>query len=141
MQNAECKMQNEKERLIELIVDAENEVVSAYPHSTDMYRIGVIADHLLENSVIVPPYKAGTKVYVISSYFIDDERPYIIEDIISHYFYSGNMKSMILKNNSPVYYKDWDKVYPSREDAEKALRNKLPRNVSDKIMKHFTEVE
>ena len=169
MQNSECRMQpeaeplgtssgrSEKERLVELLregskiftdkareetfrcLEEKHHFDSRTDRTVDYYE--EIADHLLENSVIVPPYKAGTKVYVISSYFIDDERPYIIEDTISHYYYTKNIKTIVLKNHPPVWYKDWDKVFLSHEDAKKWLKNRLPSKVSDKIMKHFTEVE
>lgn len=52
-----------RDRLIELISDIENELLRSYPYTTDEYRIASIADHLIENGVILPPCKVGDKVY------------------------------------------------------------------------------
>ena len=55
-----------RDRLIELIVDAENAIYQEKPYSTDTERIGRVADHLLAEGVIVPPMKLGSrrKVYI-----------------------------------------------------------------------------
>ena len=54
---------NERDRLIELIVDAENELVRERPYTDALTRIERIADHLLANGVIVPPVKVGDTVF------------------------------------------------------------------------------
>lgn len=46
-----------RDRLFELIVDAENAVYQEKPYFTDTERIGKVADHLLAEGIIVPPYK------------------------------------------------------------------------------------
>ena len=54
----------ERDRLIELIVTAENEVFRAFPYTNSTKRIEMVADYLLENGVIVPPVKMGDIVYI-----------------------------------------------------------------------------
>lgn len=53
----------DKERLVELIIDAENAILREYPYTTDAHRIERVADYLLANSVIIPPCKVGDTVY------------------------------------------------------------------------------
>lgn len=55
----------ERERLYELIVDAENKFYSETPCGTDTARIEKVVDHLLENGVILPPCKVGQTVYFL----------------------------------------------------------------------------
>ena len=56
---------NERDRLIELIVTAENEIFRAFPYTNSTKRIEIVADYLLENGVIVPPCCIGDTVYEI----------------------------------------------------------------------------
>lgn len=51
----------ERERLIEIIVTAENEVFRAFPYTNSTKRIEMVADYLLENGVIVPSVKLGER--------------------------------------------------------------------------------
>ena len=43
----------DREKLIELITDIENEIVRAYPYTTNTFRIEETADHLLANGVTI----------------------------------------------------------------------------------------
>ena len=54
-----------RERLYELIIDAENAIYRDKTFVTDTERIEKIADHLLANGVIVPPIFVGSTVYYI----------------------------------------------------------------------------
>ena len=63
----------DRERLIELIVDKENEVAQEYPYTTDTFRIRNVADYLLANGVIVPPCKVGDTVYIIDT-LVDNDK-------------------------------------------------------------------
>ena len=49
----------ERDRLIELIVTAENEVFRAFPYTNSTKRIEMVANYLLENGVIILPCKIG----------------------------------------------------------------------------------
>lgn len=55
----------ERERLYELIVDAENEFYREKPCGTDSARCEMVAEHLLANGVLLPPVKVGQTVYYI----------------------------------------------------------------------------
>ena len=54
----------DRERLIELMFKSE---YSDFPCHLDNVRIEDLADHLLENGVIVPPCKVGDMVYRIAN--------------------------------------------------------------------------
>lgn len=79
------------------------------------------ADHLIANGVIVPPYKVGAKVFVITSQTSNGKNLYIVEDRITHYRICDGCTIMCLENHLGVPSWDWDKVFISREDAERAL--------------------
>lgn len=59
-------MRTERERLYELIVDADNEFYRETPYGTAQERIEKTVEHLLANGVILPPCKIGDEVYRIS---------------------------------------------------------------------------
>lgn len=54
----------DRERLIELIVTAENEVFRAFPYTNSTKRIEMVADYLLENGVIVPFEKSALNKWI-----------------------------------------------------------------------------
>ena len=80
-----------------------------------------LVDHLLANGVIVPPYKVGTKVYAITSQTSNNENFYIFEDVISHYIVGDYCTVMCFENRLSKTEHNWDKVFLTREDAERAL--------------------
>lgn len=43
----------DREKLVKLIVEIENEIIKAYPYTTDQFRIETIVDYLLANGVMV----------------------------------------------------------------------------------------
>jgi hypothetical protein len=61
----ERRSKNMRDRLVELIVDAENAIYQEKPYFTDTDRIGRVADHILAEGIIVPPCKVGQTVYCI----------------------------------------------------------------------------
>lgn len=56
----------ERERLYELIEEAENKFFAETPYGTDSSRIEKTVEHLLANGAIVMPCKTGDEVYRIS---------------------------------------------------------------------------
>ncbi len=139
-------MQNDRKRLIELIVNAPktpiliNGIASGKVYQSAEH----IADHLLTNGVIVPPCKAGDTVYYELYGEVKSAVIYRCEAVLTQggiYITQAEAKG----NDGIEVYFGQDNigktVFLSREDAEDALRRKLPSDVSEKIMKHFTEVE
>jgi hypothetical protein len=55
----------ERERLYELIVDADNEFFRETPCGTAQERIEKTVEHLLANGVLLPPVRVGDTVYYI----------------------------------------------------------------------------
>ena len=90
--------------------------------------LGDIADYLIANGVILPPFEIGTKVYVITSQTSNGKNLYIFEDIISHYHIGGNCIVMGFDNHLGEYSWNWDKVFLTKEEAEKALAERSEGN-------------
>jgi hypothetical protein len=109
-----------RDRLIEVLGD--------FPifHSTMKERwfpeaVERLADYLLAEGVIVPTHKIGAKVYVIASQTSDDKNLYIFEDNITHYRICDGCTIMCLEKHMGVPSWRWNKVFLTREEAEKAL--------------------
>ncbi len=111
---------SERERLIEIIVTAENEVFRAFPYTNSTKRIEMVADYLLENNVFVAPVTEGDSVYII---LLGHILPF---DVISVTLFR---KTLIFKaqhglNLTWVFkMEDFGKtVFLTREEAENALK-------------------
>ena len=115
---------NERDRLIELIVTAENEIFRAFPYTNSTKRIEIVADYLLENGVIVPPVQVGATVYYTDSY------RHLIKPLeifgfdctkrICKYYCSG-------EDYTPAWFNPAEigkTVFLTREEAEKALEER-----------------
>lgn len=64
----------ERERLYELIVEAENKFFRETPCGTDSSRIEKVVEHLLANGVILPPVTVGQTVYyIVGGYYRSPE--------------------------------------------------------------------
>ena len=101
-----------RDRLIELI-----------KHIVISYFAEQIADHLLANGVIVPPYKIGQLVYVLRSQTSNGENLYLKEERIDHYRIFDKTVVMCFESGR-VSVSDhlWGKtVFLTREEAERAL--------------------
>ena len=79
------------------------------------------ADRLLAEGVIVPTHKIGAKVYVIVSQTSDDKNLYIFEDNITHYRICEGCTIMCFEKHMGVPSWNWNNVFLTREEAEKAL--------------------
>lgn len=117
-----------RDRLIELISDMENKL-----YSTNEYRIACLADHLIENGVILSPCNVGNYVYFITDvncqcFTIKFGRVYEIS-ITSN---DNLFLSIAEYDESDNVVDEWDipkcqwgkTVFLTREDAEKALRER-----------------
>lgn len=64
----------ERERLYELIVDADNEFFRETPYGTAQERIEKTVEHLLANGVLLPPVRVGDTVYyIVGGYYRSPE--------------------------------------------------------------------
>lgn len=111
---------SDRDRLIELLC---KEPLGFKTFENQYYKstISKIADYLIANGVIVPPFEIGTKVYVITSATSNGKNLYIFEDIITHYHIGGNCIVMGFDNHLGEYSWNWDKVFLTKEEAEKSL--------------------
>lgn len=114
----------DRDRLIELLKGAETKVseVLSTPLALEEW-LGMYADHLLANGVIVPPCKVGDTVY-FDTYLRGDSvgvRPHKVIEV----------KCVIItepsKGGIGAEISDWDfgkTVFFTREEAEKALKER-----------------
>lgn len=84
----------------------------------------VQADHLLENGVIVPPYRCGTVVYVVRSQTSNGKNLYMRKERIDHYRMLNNGTFMIFESGRCSVRNDqWNRcVFVTPEEAEQALK-------------------
>lgn len=91
-----------------------------------------LADHLLENGVIVPPYEIGAKVYVpINSLSLPIPNAIYECEIQRYGLVAGGLVPIIKVKKGSVTYGDiqtsLDKLYASKEEAEQALKGGVQR--------------
>ena len=111
-------MMNEmRDRLVELIKEAHTK----WCYSTKDFE-SVCADHLIENGVVVPPYKIGSMVWVIDSETSNDKNFYIFIDTITHYRIVDGCTIMCLDKHLGVANWNWDKVFLTKAEAEQKLK-------------------
>ena len=86
----------------------------------------LIADHLLANGVIVPPYRCGTVVYVVRSQTSNGKNLYMRKERIDHYRMFNNGTFMIFESGRCSVCNDqWSRcVFATPEEAEQALKEK-----------------
>lgn len=108
-----------KERLIELIREAHDIEELGMPIDVDAY----IADHLLENGVIVPPCKVGQTVYAVSNNKVYKTRVFSMvaetEDKKWVYILKCNIFDGISMFKTFLFGKT---VFLTKEEAEQKLR-------------------
>lgn len=120
----------ERDRLIELIVTAENEVFRAFPYTNSTKRIEMVADYLLENGVIVPPVYVGGTVYEIRRKAVSPSGRETNCGIctISFLKHCINIGSELYVKGKPYvksdFYRLGKTVFLTREEAEKALKER-----------------
>ena len=121
-----------RDRLVELISKARAECASTSCfqceyQDKEMPKDCVprlIADHLLANGVIVPPYRCGTVVYVVRSQTSNGKNLYMRKERIDHYRMFNNGTFMIFESGRCSVCNDqWSRcVFATPEEAEQALK-------------------
>lgn len=119
-------MNDMRDRLIELLTDnlphCDNPLQDTYDEIVER-----LADHLIENGAIMPPCKVGDTVYLIK-YHYSDRRvvlPYKVTEIL--YSSSRGVRPFVFVTNTGYSFDNCDIgdiVFLTREDAEKALRER-----------------
>ena len=135
MKSEEVKLTNkqqetEKQRLYEMMVEAENAICAETPHITASERLEKVADVLLAAGFVFPPCQVGDTVYWITE---DGE---IAEDEI---FEMGKGYSITHGSEWLYLYRDvelgffesevGERVFRNREEAEAALARKREEKV------------
>ena len=118
----------ERERLYELIVDADNEFFRETPYGTAQERIEKTVEHLIKNGVILPPMKIGQIIYDIDG---EDVRELKVLKIV--YFcdsYSmgclrvGSIEETTRRNITVFDIEIGKHVFFTREEAEAELEKR-----------------
>lgn len=110
------------DRLVELCREAQAKYLEEEPPVGDFGAY--LADHLLANGVIVPPYKCGTAVYVLRSQTSNGENLYMHEERIEQYRASNTGTFMTFESGRvSVRNDEWSRcVFATLEEAEQVLK-------------------
>lgn len=112
----------ERERLYELIVDADNEFFRETPCGTVQERIEKTVEHLLSNGVILPPCKIGDEVYRISKrYGCWVVLPRYVDNLTFGRDYTGELVWTLETTTDDVL---GNTVFLTREEAEAELEKR-----------------
>ena len=119
----------ERERLIELLMQGDIAAAKQGVFNCCMCKreAEILADHLLENGVIVPPVKAGDTIYEIHERRKGGEWVKIISERFVHgvEIYAGGCMIARCGSTISVFLSDIGKtVFLTREEAEKALKER-----------------
>lgn len=114
--------ETEKQRLYEMMVEAENTICAETPHITDSERIEKVADILLAAGFVFPPCQVGDTVYCIT---VDGE---ITEDEIyemgkGYSITHGSEWLYLCRGGELDFFESevGERVFRNREEAENAL--------------------
>jgi hypothetical protein len=110
----------------EILAEKLTDIIANMPNSVDciVAEAEYIAKQLLWSTVIVPPYKVGTKVYVVTSQTSDNKNFYIFEDTLTHYRIVDGCTIMCFEKHLGVPNWNWNKVFLTKEEAERALKGR-----------------
>lgn len=129
-----------RDRLIKLIEDfCRDKYVEKYIPTQEAYDFFIaataFADYILADGWIRPPYRAGTKVAVITSKTSNGKNLYIFEDTITHYRIVDGCTIMCFENHLGEADWNWKNVFLTREEAEQTLKGDKDINVLCKTEK------
>jgi hypothetical protein len=110
-----------RDRLIELLRQGDKTFADKYTgkimaHIDELYDF--IADYLLENGVVVPPFKIGQEVYAIC------RRSHLWwrGKIISFYKSQNDTQYAVAFEDGEIAVYDEDAIFLTKEEAERALK-------------------
>ena len=117
-------MQNEmRDRLVkDLRISKTEWLEKECDHETDKELVEYVADYLIADSWVRPPYKIGSMVWVIDSETSNDKNFYIFIDTITHYRIVDGCTIMCLDKHLGVANWNWDKVFLTKDQAEQKLK-------------------
>lgn len=114
-----------RDRLIELLKGAETKVNETLSVALELDEwLGIYADHLIANGVIVPPCKVGDTVYQVTRDFISEFRVRFIEiSTCGNLFLHTDLISGIIHTGEIFPESEIGKtVFLTREEAEAKLK-------------------
>lgn len=105
----------DRERLIELLEDTLHE----WESDVSVQTLTEIAEHLIENGVIVLPCKVGDTVYYITGIGHNIVKPAKVKEIIID---ENGIKDLYVQGDGYNFENSFDIFFLTREEAEKALK-------------------
>lgn len=118
----------ERERLYELIVDADNEFFRETPYGTAQERIEKTVEHLIKNGVILPPMKIGQIIYDIDGEDIRELKVLKIVYFCDSYSMGclrvGSIEETTRRNITVFDIEIGKHVFFTREEAEAELERR-----------------
>ena len=109
----------ERKRLVELLCGFYKEYAGGHYvfYLTDD-EAEEVADHLLDNGIVVPPCKVGDKVY----YTCGIHNKLVKEARVEEIYYNGDTFAYQVCSDYAHFTLQYYETYFTREEAEKALR-------------------
>lgn len=111
-----------RDRLIELLKGAETKLMEMLSIPLQLEEcedwLGIYADHLLANGVVVPPCKVGDIVYSINRKALGghwEDNRYIVDKW-------SELKVCEIPFSLTLWECGWKGIYLTREEAERALK-------------------
>lgn len=124
----------ERERLYELIVDADNEFFRETPYGTAQERIEKTVEHLLANGVLLPPMKIGQIIYDIDGEDVCELKVLCISYFCDSYTMNclrvGCIEETQRRNKTIFDIEIGKYVFFTREEAEAALEHRKEVNTT-----------
>ncbi len=122
-----------RDRLVDLIGEAVNKCKTrTICHGCKEYGKGencidnIIADHLIENGVIVPPCKVGDTVYYIGGIHRSLIKSATVVEIIAN---STGVSDLFVNGENGVSFENsLDTFFLTKEEAEQALKDRCRKN-------------
>ena len=111
----------DRERLIELLEDTLHE----WESDVSVQTLTEIAEHLIENGVIVLPCKVGDTVYYITGIGHNIVKPAKVKEIIID---DNGIKDLYVQGDGYNFENSFDIFFLTREEAEEKLKE-CKRNV------------
>ncbi len=111
---------NERERLIELLRGAKNRYINLLE-----FEKGLIATHLLENGVIVPPCRVGDIVYLLCPVREGIYEAFVDEICVMKESNFIVTRDIYFNRRQSIFFEQIGKtVFLTKEEAEKALKER-----------------
>ena len=125
---------SDRDRLIELILQGENEADKKGIANCQMYNLEkakILADYLLANGVIVSPVKVGDMFYIVKSYtnsYLEIVSREVVSTLVKEILINKNGISIVTEEAEYNAEDIGDLIFLTKKEAEEKLRKRSEDN-------------